>query len=109
MKKGIILLGFLTSMVSCTSNKGSHEENLTQFSSSDLVDYPIRPVPFTAVQVTDNFWAPRIQTNKEVTLPYTFKKSEETGRLKNFAIAGGLEEGEFEGIFFNDSDVFKII
>ena len=109
MKKGIILLGFLTIMVSCTSNKGSHEEDLTQFSSSDLVDYPIRPVPFTAVQVTDNFWAPRIQTNKEVTLPYTFKKSEETGRLRNFAIAGGLEEGEFEGIFFNDSDVFKII
>jgi DUF1680 family protein len=59
--------------------------------------------------LNDDFWAPRIKTNKEVTLPYTFEKSDETGRLRNFAIAGGMEEGEFEGIFFNDSDVFKII
>jgi DUF1680 family protein len=73
------------------------------------MDYPIQPVPFTSVRVNDEFWTPRIKTNKEVTLPYTFQKSDETGRLRNFAIAGGMEEGEFEGIFFNDSDVFKII
>ena len=76
---------------------------------SGTLDYPILPVPFTSVQVNDDFWSPRIRTNQEVTVPYTFQKSEETGRLRNFAIAGGMEEGEFEGIFFNDSDVFKII
>ncbi len=76
---------------------------------SETMDYPIQPVPFTSVRVDDDFWAPRIKTNKDVTLPYNFQKSDETGRLRNFAIAGGLEEGEFEGIFFNDSDVFKII
>jgi PBP1b-binding outer membrane lipoprotein LpoB len=31
--------------------------------------YPIQPVPFTNVKVTDNFWAPRIKTNHEVTIP----------------------------------------
>ncbi len=72
-------------------------------------DYPITPVPFTQVNIQDNFWQPRMQTNRDVTVPYTFQKSEETGRLRNFAIAGGLEKGEFEGIYFNDSDVFKII
>ncbi|MDA0194014.1 MAG: glycoside hydrolase family 127 protein [Bacteroidetes bacterium] len=72
-------------------------------------DYPIKPVVFTEVYINDNFWAPRLATNRSVTIPYNFKKSEETGRIRNFAIAGGLEEGEFEGIFFNDSDVFKII
>jgi len=72
-------------------------------------DYPFTPVPFTKVSINDKFWAPRIVTNREVTIPDNFKKSEETGRIKNFAVAGGLEEGEFEGIYYNDSDVFKII
>ncbi len=72
-------------------------------------DYPIKPVPFTAVHFTDNFWKPRLDTNRTVTIPYDFKKSEETGRISNFAKAGGLQKGPFEGIRYNDSDVYKII
>ncbi len=72
-------------------------------------DYPISPVSFTQVKIQDEFWQPRLETNRKVTVPYTFKKSEETGRISNFAKAGGLEPGAFEGIYFNDSDVFKII
>lgn len=81
----------------------------TRQKASLELDYPIQPIAFTDVKINDSFWAPRIETNRKVTIPYNFKKSEETGRIRNFAIAGGLEEGEFEGIFFNDSDVFKII
>ena len=72
-------------------------------------DYPVRPVPFTAVRVAEGFWAPRMETNRTVTIPFDFKKCEDTGRIRNFAIAAGLEEGEFKGIFFDDSDVFKVI
>ncbi len=72
-------------------------------------DYPIQPVPFTQVHFDDSFWAPRLETNRTVTLPYDFQKCEETGRISNFSKAGGLMEGKHEGIFFNDSDVFKII
>lgn len=72
-------------------------------------DYPIQPVPFTKVHFADSFWAPRLETNRTVTLPYDFQKCEETGRISNFAKAGGLMEGPHEGIFFNDSDVFKIV
>jgi DUF1680 family protein len=77
--------------------------------AQSIKDYPFSPIPFTSVSINDEFWGPRIKTNREVTIPDTFKKSEETGRIKNFAVAGGLEKGEFEGIFYNDSDVFKII
>jgi len=71
---------------------------------------PIQPVPFTSVKLTDNFWAPRIKKNHEVTIPIAIAQSEETGRIKNFKIAGGYEEGEFCSIYpFDDSDVFKII
>ncbi len=71
--------------------------------------YPITALPFTAVRVEDPFWSPRIETNRAVTVRYDFQKCEETGRISNFAKAGGLQSGSHEGIFFNDSDVFKVI
>ena len=69
----------------------------------------LEAVPFTDVVIADKFWAPRIETNRKVTIPYAFKKCEETGRISNFAKAAGLMKGEFEGIYFNDSDVYKVI
>ena len=73
-------------------------------------DYPIRPVPFTSVKLTDNFWAPRIRKNADVTIPIAFHFCETTGRIKNFEIAGGIDTGKFQTIYpFDDSDVFKII
>lgn len=73
-------------------------------------DYPIKPVPFTSVKLTDDFWAPRIRKNADVTIPIAFGYCESTGRVKNFEIAGGLDTGSFKTIYpFDDSDVFKII
>jgi len=72
-------------------------------------NYPIAPVPFTDVQLTEGLWASRLQTNTRVTIPFDFQKSEETGRIDNFAIAGGLMEGNYRGAYFNDSDVYKIV
>jgi len=72
--------------------------------------YPIIPILFTDVQLHDNFWLPRILKNTEVTIPIAFKQSEETGRIKNFEIAGGLTQGTFCSKYaFDDSDVFKIM
>ncbi|MCK4824160.1 glycoside hydrolase family 127 protein, partial [bacterium] len=73
-------------------------------------DYPIKPVPFTDIHIADNFWSPRMETNQKITIPYAFGKCEETGRINNFSVAGGLKEGTFSGIYpFDDSDVYKII
>ena len=46
-------------------------------------EYPVTPVPFTAVQITDAFWRPRIETNRTVTIPSDFQKCEETDRITN--------------------------
>jgi hypothetical protein len=32
-------------------------------------DYPLQPVPFTAVHLNDDFWAPRLETNRLTTIP----------------------------------------
>ncbi|MFU8843886.1 MAG: glycoside hydrolase family 127 protein [Bacteroidales bacterium] len=73
-------------------------------------DYPVTPVPFTDVKIFDHFWLPAIIRNSEVTIPIAFKQSEETGRIANFEVAGGLKPGTFNSLYpFDDSDVFKII
>ena len=72
-------------------------------------DYNVKPVSFNKVHVDDNFWTPRLDINRIVTIPYAFKKCEETGRIRNFEKSAGLMEGEHEGIYFNDSDVYKIM
>ena len=77
-------------------------------------DYPAAPVPFTDVHLTDAFWAPRLETNRTVTIPHIFKQSEETGRVKNFDLAGAALEGATDGKYcsrfpFDDSDVYKIV
>ncbi len=66
-------------------------------------------VPISDVRTADEFWAPRMKTAREVTLPYCFDTCEKTGRIRNFVKAAGRESGKFEGIWFNDSDVYKVI
>jgi hypothetical protein len=66
-------------------------------------------VPFTEVKLSDEFFFPRIRTNRDASLPHNFKWCAETGRISNFAKAAGLLPGKFEGIFFNDSDVYKVL
>ena len=72
-------------------------------------DYPTQPVPFTDVRIEDEFWAPRLATNRKVTIPHAFKQIEAMGLIDNFAIAGGLKEGAFKGRQYHDSEVFKVI
>lgn len=76
---------------------------------SEAVRYQYQAIPFTEVTIDDAFWSPRIETNRTVTIGYDFQKSEETDRITNFDKAAGRMAGDHVGIFFNDSDVFKII
>ncbi len=72
-------------------------------------DYDVTPVPFNQVHVQDDFWADRLATSRLVTIPYCFEKCEETGRIRNFEKAAGVREGKHEGIYFDDSDVYKVM
>jgi DUF1680 family protein len=72
--------------------------------------YPITPVPFTSVKVTDSFWGQRLKASREVTIPLAFKKCEETGRYENFVKAAHPSESyKVEGFSFDDTDVYKTI
>lgn len=73
-------------------------------------DYPIQPVTFNHVHVHDQFWAPRMEVNAEITIPYVLQKCRETGRFDNFLKAAGkMPPTNLTEYPFDDSDVFKVI
>ena len=70
----------------------------------------IEEVPFSAVHFADRFWAPRIETNRTVSIPSAFRECEKNGRFDNFALASGSMKGEHKGDFsFDDTDPYKVI
>ncbi len=78
--------------------------------TSHPASYPIWSVPFTRVRLTDTFWARRIETNRTVTIPFGFAKSEQVGRLRNFERAAHQRAGAYEGQMpFDDTDMYKLI
>ena len=98
-----------TAQTSTESRKGKGN------SSKQPREYPVKPVPFTAVHFNDLFWAPRIETNRTTTIPFAFQKDEETGRVYNFERAAAALRGEElkdkkpPGYPFDDTDVYKVI
>ena len=83
-------------------------------------DYPIQPVPFTAVRVTGGFWHERQEVNRRVTIPFALQQCEESKRLLNFDLAAetlrrraagepGFQNTPATIYPFDDSDVYKAI
>jgi DUF1680 family protein len=77
-------------------------------------DYPIQPVPFTQVKLSDEFWSPRIETNRTVTIPFAFEQCEQNSRIDNFKAAAAVLRGENASAKpsefpFDDTDVYKVI
>ncbi|MFL6447441.1 MAG: glycoside hydrolase family 127 protein [Bryobacteraceae bacterium] len=78
-------------------------------------DYPIEPVPFTQVHVNDEFWAPKIETNRKVSIPTAFDQCERTGRIENFVRAAevlrgvSIKDKHYPPFPFDDTDPYKVI
>ncbi len=78
-------------------------------------DYPVQPVPFTSVHLTDVFWAPRIEINRTASIPAAFEQCELTGRVNHFVRAAKVLKGEkledtrSPGYPFDDTDLYKVI
>mgnify|MGYP000877960165 CR=1 FL=1 len=74
------------------------------------VDYAIQGIPFNTVSLNDGFWLPKIETNRTITIPSSFQKCEETGRVENFILASGAKKGKFLTVYpFDDTDIYKTI
>jgi hypothetical protein len=79
------------------------------FSSAAARAEGLTATPFQEVHISDDFWSKRIHTNRTATIEANLRKCESTGRIRNFAIAGKLEEGKHKGLLFDDSDLYKVV
>jgi DUF1680 family protein len=67
-------------------------------------------VNFSRVEIDDNFWKSRIRTVSEVTIPVCIDQTEvKSGRIRNFEKVAAKKGGKHEGIFYDDSDVYKAL
>ena len=70
----------------------------------------IEPVSFSQVNITDNFWKPKIDKVATKTLAACIYQTEiATGRIRNFEKVARKKAEKHEGIFYDDSDVFKAL
>ena len=73
-----------------------------------------REIDLKNVEIKDGFWSDRQKLVTDVVIPYQEKilddavpGAEKSHAFANFRIAAGLEEGDFYGMVFQDSDVAK--
>jgi DUF1680 family protein len=68
------------------------------------------PVNFSQVNITDNFWKPKIDKVATTTLAACIYQTEiATPRIRNFEKVARKKGEQHEGIFYDDSDVFKAL
>lgn len=74
----------------------------------------LQPIPLKQVKISGGFWSKYTKLIKEVTIPYQWEVLNDrvpgvvlSHAIKNFYIAAGEMEGEFAGMVFQDSDVYK--
>src|SRR5690606_7193836 len=70
----------------------------------------ITPVNFSEVNITDKFWQPRVHMIADVTIPVCVEQTEvKTPRIRNFEKVARKAGERHEGIYFDDSDVYKAL
>jgi DUF1680 family protein len=70
----------------------------------------MRPVDFSQVSITDGFWRPKQDTVATATLTACIVQTEhKTGRIRNFEKAARRKGEAHEGIYYDDSDVYKAL
>lgn len=70
----------------------------------------IEPVNFSKVIVNDPFWKPKMDLVATKTLEACIYQTEQkTGRIRNFEKVARKKGEAHEGVFYDDSDVFKAI
>lgn len=65
---------------------------------------------FSQIKITDSFWKPKLEKVAKSALPASIYQTEiNTGRIRNFEKAGRKQGEAHEGIYYDDSDVYKAL
>jgi len=69
----------------------------------------LRPLPHSAVRLTGGFLGEWQDTNRSGTIPHAIQQLEESQALNNVRRITGEHTGEFVGLQFADSDIYKTL
>ena len=79
--------------------------------SVSAADYPLKPVPFNEVEMTSDFWRPRLETQRTTLVPFAFEKTqpgvEHLKAARDFL--AGKKVGDHRAHRFIDSDLYKVM
>lgn len=74
----------------------------------------MEPVALKNVKIQDHFWKNYIELVRTKVIPYQWEAlndriqgAEPSYCIQNFRVAAGLQEGRFQGMVFQDSDLYK--
>ena len=102
-RRELMQLGFGASLGFLSSRLGAY----TPYGPG--VSWAFAPVEFSHVQIEDAFWTPKQLSVALHALPACIDQTEnKTGRIRNFEKAAA-RAGRHEGIYFDDSDVYKAL
>jgi len=77
---------------------------------SQGLNQPFEFVNFSQVNITDAFWKPKIDKVATVTLKTCIYQTEvKTPRIRNFEKVARNKGERFEGLYYDDSDVYKAL
>lgn len=76
----------------------------------------LTPIALKNVNIEENFWSRYVELIRDTVIPYQWEVLNDripgvtpSHSIKNYRIASGLEQGEFQGMVFQDTDVAKWI
>jgi DUF1680 family protein len=103
LKKTCFLAAILLVVTACAP---SETEPTTSTS-----DYQLTPIPFNQVDLADDFWLPRLKTQKEVLVPFALDKTRPA--VENLEKAGQFLKGDTTDLPFPhryiSSDLYKVM
>jgi DUF1680 family protein len=105
LQKTCFLAAILLIITACISNE-------TEPAISDTAsDYQLTPIPFNQVDLADDFWLPRLKTQKEVLVPFALDKTRPA--VENLKKAGKFLQGDTTDLPFPhryiSSDLYKVM
>jgi len=76
----------------------------------------LTPISLKNVNIEESFWSRYVELIRDTVIPYQWEVLNDripgvtpSHSIKNYRIASGLEQGEFQGMVFQDTDVAKWI
>ncbi|MEK0442749.1 MAG: hypothetical protein RL403_1727, partial [Bacteroidota bacterium] len=70
----------------------------------------LNPVNFSQVTITDDFWKPKLEKIASAAVPVMIYQTEiATGRIRNYEKVARHQNEKHEGIYYDDSDVYKAL